>query len=325
MHSIPMSTSTEEPKNGAYKTVKPNEILLQVKTLENLKRSFREKTVNMKKPPSFVHVVDSENPQQENEKEKKKKKTPKKGDTKKQFFVNFMAEVIGTALLMFLGCMGCTPQADNPPAVHHMSSLSFGLVVLLIIQIFGHVSGAHLNPAVTISTVIFKMLSPAMGAVYIVAQFLGAIFGFALLRILLPAPWVVPGFCFTKPHADSTAMQCLAIELIITCTLILVCCGVWDKRNEAKQDSVPARFGFIICAISMVAGPITGASMNTARSFAPAFWEGNYTDQWIYWVGPNAGAILGCGIYAYLFAYKEEQEDEGTELEEVNQMITEKS
>lgn len=57
------------------------------------------------------------------------------GDTKKQYFTNFMSELLGTALLMFLGCMGCAPQADDPPAVHHMSALSFGLVVLLIIQV----------------------------------------------------------------------------------------------------------------------------------------------------------------------------------------------
>ncbi|CAH1129521.1 unnamed protein product [Ceutorhynchus assimilis] len=248
------------------------------------------------------------------------------GDTKKQYFTNFMAELIGTALLMFLGCMGCAPQADNPPAVHHMSSFSFGLVVLLIIQTFGHISGAHLNPAVTISTVIFRMLSPAMGAVYIAAQFIGAIFGFALLRVLMPQEWVVPGFCATKPHEQSTPMQALAIESIITCVLILVCCGVWDKRNEAKQDSTPARFGLIVAAISMVAGPITGASMNTARSFAPAVLEYDFTNQWIYWIGPNVGAVLGCGIYALLFTYEEpEQDDNDVELEEINQMITTKA
>ncbi|XP_066147571.1 aquaporin AQPAn.G-like isoform X2 [Euwallacea fornicatus] len=248
-----------------------------------------------------------------------------RGDSKKHYFTNFMSELLGTSLLMFLGCMGCAPQADNPPAVHHMSSLSFGLVILLIIQIFGHVSGAHLNPAVTISTVILKMLSPLMALVYITAQFLGATVGFALLKILMPQEWVVPGFCATKPHPKVTPMQALAIESLITCVLILVCCAIWDRRNAEKQDSVPARFGFIIAAISMVAGPITGASMNTARSFAPAVLEGDYSHQWIYWIGPTVGAILGCGIYVFLFHHEEEKNDEnGTELEEVNHMINQK-
>ncbi|KAL1491229.1 hypothetical protein ABEB36_011858 [Hypothenemus hampei] len=240
-----------------------------------------------------------------------------------------MSELLATALLMFLGCMGCIPQTDNPPAVHHMSALSFGLVVIVIIQIFGHVSGAHLNPAVTIATILLKMISPAMGVVYIVAQFIGAAFGFALLRVLMPQDWVVRGFCATQPHPKSTPQQALAIEIIITCVLILVCCGVWDKRNAQKQDSVPARFGFIIAGISMVAGPISGASMNTARSFAPALLDGHYYNQWIYWIGPNIGAILGCGLYTFLFACKDQEaasKEEGEELDEVNHvMISEKS
>ncbi|XP_066259169.1 aquaporin AQPAn.G-like isoform X2 [Euwallacea similis] len=248
-----------------------------------------------------------------------------KGDSKKYYFTNFMSELLGTSLLMFLGCMGCAPQADNPPAVHHMSSLSFGLVILIIIQIFGHISGAHLNPAVTISTVILKRLSPLMALVYIMAQFLGATLGFALLKILMPQEWVVPGFCATKPHPKVTPMQALAIESLITCVLILVCCAIWDRRNAEKQDSVPSRFGFIIAAISMVAGPITGASMNTVRSFAPAVLEGDYAYQWIYWIGPTVGAVLGCGIYVFLFFHEEEKkEEEETELEEVNHMIDQK-
>lgn len=124
-------------------------------------------------------------------------------------------------------------------------------------QIFGHISGAHLNPAVTLSTVLLKMLSPAMGVVYVAGQFLGATFGFALLKVLMPQDWVVPGFCATKPHSKSTPLQAVAIETIITCVLILVCCGVWDKRNENKQDSTAARFGFIVAGISMVAVSIS--------------------------------------------------------------------
>lgn len=81
----------------------------------------------------------------------------------------------------------------------------------------------------------------------------------------MPQEWVVPGFCATKPHPKSTAMQSLAIETIITCVLILVCCGVWDKRNEHKQDSTPARFGFIIAAIAMVAVRIR--NLNLIQSF----------------------------------------------------------
>ncbi|KAF7283603.1 hypothetical protein GWI33_023334 [Rhynchophorus ferrugineus] len=258
------------------------------------------------------------------DKGKSKKKTKKKGDTTRSYVVNFASELLGTALLMFLGCMGCFAQMDNPPAVHHMSSLSFGLVVLVIIMIFGHVSGAHLNPAVTISTVIFRMLTPTMALVYIAGQFVGALLGLFLLKIVMPPEWVSDGFCLTKPFAQITPMQTLVIETIITAVLILVCCGVWDPRNSHKDDSVSLRFGLVVAAISMVAGPLSGASMNTARSFAPAFLAGDYQDQWIYWIGPNVGAVLACGIYTFLFAQEEEKNEEGTELEEVDGMITNK-
>jgi len=106
-----------------------------------------------------------------------------------------------------------------------------------------------------------------MGVVYIAGQFLGATFGFALLKVLMPQDWVVPGFCATKPHSKSTPLQAVAIETIITCVLILVCCGVWDKRNENKQDSTAARFGFIVAGISMVAVSISNTKHYWRRSY----------------------------------------------------------
>lgn len=217
----------------------------------------------------------------------------------------FAAEFLGTGLMMFLGCMGCIPEVDTPPAVHHFGSLSFGLVILLIIQAFGHISGAHLNPAVTFAAVIMKLLSPTMAGVYILAQFAGAILGFGLLKVLMPADYYKDGFCMTLPHILLTPIQALAIEIIITATLIIVVCAVWDKRNEDKPDSVPLRFAFVVAGISMVAGPLTGASMNTARSLAPALLLGNFKDIWVYLTGPNIGAIVGCGIYKLLFSLPE--------------------
>ncbi|KAJ8942290.1 hypothetical protein NQ318_005608 [Aromia moschata] len=198
----------------------------------------------------------------------------------------------------------------------------FNFIILnFIFQGFGHISGAHLNPAVTIAAILNNLLTPMMGVVYVVAQFVGAISGFALLKILIPQDYTKPGFCMTLPHSLITTLQALAIETIITSVLIIVVCAVWDKRNADKPDSVPLRFGFVIVAISMVAGPFSGASMNTVRTFAPAVLEGNYKDQWIYWVGPNIGAILGCGLYKYLFGFKNQEDsytEEGTHLEDIS-------
>lgn len=244
----------------------------------------------------------------------------KKNKNGPRYITMFLSELIATGCLMFLGCMGCIPEVDTPPAVHHMSSLSFGLVVLLIIQGFGHISGAHLNPAVTICAVLTNIVTPIMAVVYVIAQFIGAILGFALLKILIPEDYSKPGFCMTLPHTLLTTLQALAIETIITTILIIIVCAVWDKRNADKSDSVPLRFGFVLVAISMVAGPFTGASMNTVRTFAPALLEGNFQYQWIYWVGPNTGAVLGTGLYKYLFDEKVEEStvEESFQLEDQN-------
>ncbi|CAH2002666.1 unnamed protein product [Acanthoscelides obtectus] len=216
---------------------------------------------------------------------KKEKKIEKKekGYRKNEpsFFTMFASEFLGTALLLFLGCMGCITQVDNPAPTHHMSALAFGFVILLIIQTFGHISGAHLNPAVTIAAVIHKIMNFQTAIAYIAGQFLGATLGFALLKALAPAEYVGDGFCMTLPHEKITTLQAMAIELVITTTLIIVVCAVWDKRNAHNTDSTPIRFALVVVGISMAAGPLTGASMNTARTFGPALIYGNFKDQWV--------------------------------------------
>ncbi|VEN36613.1 unnamed protein product [Callosobruchus maculatus] len=255
-------------------------------------------------------------------KEKKETNKKEKGNRRNEptYFTMFAAEFLGTALLLFLGCMGCITQVDNPVPSHHMSALAFGFVILLIIQTFGHISGAHLNPAVTIAAVIHRMMNFQMAIAYIAGQFLGATLGFALLKALAPPDYVGDGFCMTLPHEKITSLQAVAIELVITTTLIVVICAVWDKRNAHNTDSTPIRFALVIVGISMAAGPLTGASMNTARTFGPALIYGNFKDQWIYWVAPNTAAVLGCGIYKYLFAISEEETNsEEVHLDEVKQ------
>lgn len=251
----------------------------------------------------------------------------KNGQNNPKYFTMFMSEFIATGLMVFLGCMGCIKEVDNPPPTHHMTSLSFGLVILLIIQGFGHISGAHLNPAVTLCALLINVVTPLMAVVYVIAQFAGAILGYALLKVLIPDYYIKPTFCMTLPLERVTTIQALAIETIITTVLIIIVCAVWDKRNADKPDSVPLRFGFVIVAISMVAGPFTGASMNTVRTFAPALLEGNFNFQWIYWVGPNIGAVLGTGLYKFIFAVKEEDEiisEESFQLEDRIEISPEK-
>lgn len=236
-----------------------------------------------------------------------------------------LAELLGTALLLFLGCMGCVSKADIVPSPHHLSALIFGLSVLLIIQLFGHISGAHLNPAVTLSCALQGKLRPLLVPIYIIAQFLGGLLGFGALKVLIPEDLITNdisntdtnttttqfGICSTTLHPKLTSIQAVAIETIITTVLIMICCSVWDKRNAQNTDSTPVRFGLIVSVLSMTAGPFTGASMNTARSFAPAVFNGDWEAHWVYWVGPTLGAFVGTFMYRFIF--------ENTEDDDVNE------
>ncbi|XP_046805595.1 aquaporin AQPcic-like isoform X1 [Lucilia cuprina] len=224
----------------------------------------------------------------------------------------FLAELIGTGLLVFLGCMGCV-KTDVFANNHLQMCLNFGLVILVIIQCFGCVSGSHLNPAVTIAAFIYEMVSAPMAIVYMCGQMLGGFIGYGLLKVVLPEstikmPEAAHNLCVTVPHPDITPMQGFAIEFIISAILILVCCGVWDPRNAKFHDSVPIRFGLAIACLAITAGPFTGASMNPARSFAPALWNYDFEHHWVYWLGPMLGGAVAA--YGYKVVFRREVNEE---------------
>ncbi|KAH8300334.1 hypothetical protein KR044_012955, partial [Drosophila immigrans] len=214
----------------------------------------------------------------------------------------FLAELLGTGILVFLGCMGCV-KTELFPNEHLQIVLNFGFAVLIAIQCFGCVSGAHLNPAVTVAAYIYEMVSLPMAFVYFVAQMLGAFIGYGLLAALMPdsVQGLGAGLCVTVPHPQVSNTQAFGIEFTVTAILILVCCAVWDPRNAKHHDSVAIRFGLAIACLACAAGPFTGASMNPARSFAPALWNKNFTSHWIYWLAPLSGAAVTAVAYKAVF------------------------
>jgi len=230
----------------------------------------------------------------------------------------FLGELIGTGLLVFLGCMGCV-QNDSFANSHFQMTFNFGLVVLIIIQCFGCVSGAHLNPAVTLAAFIYEMIDLTMALLYCVAQLLGAFIGYGLLKAVIPPSAIhvegaSHGLCVTVTHDEISTMQGFGIEFIITAVLILVCCGVWDPRNSKFHDSVPVRFGLAISCLACVAGPFTGASMNPARSFGPALWNKDFQDHWIYWFAPLLSALVTALAYKIVFRREVVEEKSNNKL-----------
>ncbi|XP_070497261.1 lens fiber major intrinsic protein-like isoform X2 [Chironomus tepperi] len=226
----------------------------------------------------------------------------------KQSFVELLtlglSECIGTAMLLFFGCMGCVDFGAGGFPNHLSICLGFGLTVMVIVNIFGIVSGAHLNPAVTLAAYVYKLVDLQKSVVYVIGQFTGAFLGYGLLRALTPDSALGESFCVTLPGEKIDIWKAFGVEFFITMGLILVCCGVWDPRNAKHHDSVPLRFGLAITMLALVGGPYSGGSMNPARSFAPALYNMNFTAHWIYWVAPMLSALITSVTFRMVF-YRE--------------------
>lgn len=169
----------------------------------------------------------------------------------------FFAEFVGTATFIFIACMGCvtTPLFTNS---HFELSLNFGLAIMIAIQSFGSISGAHLNPAITLAAVIYGALSWYMGIAYLIAQVAGALVGYGILKAVLPLSAIIgvdepAGVCVTVLSKDISELQGVFIELLCTCFLTMVACSVWDPRNERLKDSVPLRFGLTVSSLNLAA------------------------------------------------------------------------
>ncbi len=205
------------------------------------------------------------------------------------------AESLGTFALVFAGTGAIViDHASNGAITHAGVALTFGLIVLAMIYALGDVSGAHLNPAVTTAFAAAGRFSWHAVPGYIAAQLVGAFAASALLRGLFPANATLGS---TLPAG--AASQSFILETVLTFLLMLVILSV---STGAKEKGITAgiAIGAVITLEAMFAGPICGASMNPARSIAPAIVSGHLEHLWIYLAGPVLGALLAipacCGI-----------------------------
>lgn len=221
-----------------------------------------------------------------------------------------LAEVIGTGMLIFLGCMGTVVgMVQGGRHSHLLVAFAFGLAVMICIQSVGHISKAHLNPAITLALVVIGDLNIPLAGIYIVSQVIGATLGYGVLLAITPDKILRENspngtccaMCVTSVHPDMTSLQGLLAEFLVTAILVLVLCSVFDRRNAHNTDSIAIKFGLTVAAIAMNEGSYTGGSMNPARSFGPAIWNGVWENHWIYWVGPLAAGLLTSAFYRFVF------------------------
>ena len=202
-----------------------------------------------------------------------------------------VAECFGTFCLVFAGTGAIVIDQTTGGAVTHVGvAITFGLVVMVMIYALGDVSGAHLNPAVTIGFWISRRFRGAQVPGYLVAQLMGAFAASLLLSALFPANETLGA---TIPAGS--AMQSLVLEAVLTLILMLVILRVSSGPKEIGIMAGIA-IGGVVGLEAMFAGPISGASMNPARSIAPAIVAGSASFLWIYIVGPLAGAAAAVGV-----------------------------
>ena len=206
----------------------------------------------------------------------------------------FLSEFLGTFALVFAGTGAIVIDAASGGAISHVGvALTFGLVVMAMISTFGDVSGAHFNPAVSIAFCAAGRLPVRELAPYVAAQCAGAFAASLLLRLLFPESATLGA---TLPAglgaaAANLAVQSFVLEVVLAAILMLVILAVSSGSKE-KGIVAGIAIGATVALEAMFAGPISGASMNPARSLAPAVVSGQTAHLWVYLAAPVVGALV---------------------------------
>ncbi|KAL6629645.1 hypothetical protein ACP70R_029410 [Stipagrostis hirtigluma subsp. patula] len=209
------------------------------------------------------------------------------------FVQKIIAEIFGTYFLIFAGCGAVTINASkNGQITFPGVAIVWGLAVMVMVYAVGHISGAHFNPAVTFAFATCGRFPWRQVPAYALAQMLGATLASGTLRLMFGGSHEhFPG---TLPSGSD--VQSLVIEIITTFYLMFVISGV-ATDNRAIGELAGLAVGATILLNVLIAGPVSGASMNPARSLGPAVVGGQYRSIWVYMVGPIVGAVAGAWAY----------------------------
>ncbi len=220
-----------------------------------------------------------------------------------------VAEFIGTFILVFAGTGAMVVNEITNGAITHLGiALIFGLVVMVMVYTLGHISGAHINPAVTVGFAVAGEFPAKRIAPYIAVQCLGAIAAsFILLGLLGNHANMGATLPLEIKEGQRLPLACLVLEGFLTFILMFVILNVAVNAPD-KKAFVGIIIGGIIAVESGFAGPISGASMNPARSLGPALASGNFTDFWIYLAGPLAGALAAVPAWRFVRLAKRKPE-----------------
>jgi len=220
-----------------------------------------------------------------------------------QVWKSLLAEFLGNLLLNFFGCLSCvTLNESNTLGRLVMIALTFGFVIFVVVQTLGHVSGAHVNPAVTSGMLVTGNISVIKGLLYIVAQCLGALTGSAILKALTPEKLHDTGLGMTQVDPQLTSLQGFGIEFFLGFVLVLTVFGVCDPNKPDAKAAAALAIGLAVALGHLAAIEYTGSSMNPARTFGSAVIAGIWENHWVYWIGPCVGGAAAGLLYKHAFA-----------------------
>ncbi|MEN6357311.1 MAG: MIP family channel protein [Armatimonadota bacterium] len=229
-----------------------------------------------------------------------------------------VAEFIGTFILVFAGTSVATSAIlGRPIAGVPLNSLSvgltFGLVLVVLVSTLGHISGAHFNPAVTIGLYSIGRFPGKYVISYIIAQIAGAIAAsLAVWATFGDAARSTAFLAATYPTATASELQAFLMEVIIAFILLFTIVSI-STDERANVTTASLAIGFALGVGVLIGGPVSGGSVNPARTLGPMIVSGNFTSVWVYLVGPIVGAIVAALIYHYfIFAAKAPLPEERT-------------
>ena len=214
---------------------------------------------------------------------------------------HFVAEFVGTFALVFVGGAAIAAPGAGLVGV----ALAHGIILAVMVSATMRISG-HLNPSITIGFLAARRIEPMMAGVYIAAQIVGAILAAYALKGLLPAQLAAStrlGGQFVAPEISFG--QAIGLEAIATFFLAFVVFGTAVDPKAPRIGGLA--IGFTIAADILAIGPLTGGSMNPARSFGPAVASGIFEGQAVYWIGPILGAVAAALVYDTLFIRRERE------------------
>ncbi|XP_051961972.1 aquaporin-4-like [Xyrauchen texanus] len=219
----------------------------------------------------------------------------------RQFWQGILAEILGSLVFVsaVLGSLVPGPDGVSPGPIY--PALAAGMATVVLGYCFGEISGAQVNPAITVALLATRKVDVLRAVVYLVAQCLGGILSTGILYLILPLKSTAQNY-INKVPVEMNAGQALGMEMLATFVLGFTVFSVEDQRKRESSEPGNMAIGFAVTTAIFIAGRFSGASLNPARSLGPAIILGYWEHHWVYWIGPVLGAVMAGVSHEFIFA-----------------------